>query len=190
MAPSRPRVAIQYCTQCRWLLLAKLSFVVIVGVTTVPFTLAQSAAKATPKFEVASIKPCKDGSTPGGRGGGGSFSPGSMDIQCQTIEGYIGVAYIMFADGTAANFFSSVPIEGGPAWIHSERYSINAKSDGRATPEMMQGPMLQQLLEDRLKLRIHRETKEIPVFVLTVANGGSSLSSLRKEAVRLVLLSI
>jgi uncharacterized protein (TIGR03435 family) len=86
----------------------------------------------------------------------------------------------MFADGTVANFFSSVPIEGGPAWIHSERYSINAKSESKATPEMMQGPVLQALLEDRFKLKIHRETREIPVYVLAVAKGGLKLQQFKE----------
>jgi len=86
----------------------------------------------------------------------------------------------MFADGTAANFFSSVPIDGGTAWIHSERHSINAKAESKATPEMMQGPMLQALLEDRLKLKIHRETREIPVYALAVAKGGLKLEQFKE----------
>jgi len=37
---------------------------------------------------------------------------------------------------------------------------------------MMDGPMLQALLEDRFRLKIHRETREVPVYELTVAKGG------------------
>jgi uncharacterized protein (TIGR03435 family) len=40
---------------------------------------------------------------------------------------------------------------------------------------MMNGPMLQALLEDRFKLKIHRESKEIPVYALVVARGGPRL---------------
>jgi uncharacterized protein (TIGR03435 family) len=32
--------------------------------------------------------------------------------------------------------------------------------------------MLQTLLEERFQLKVHRETKELPVFVLTVARSG------------------
>ena len=39
----------------------------------------------------------------------------------------------------------------------------------------MQGPMLQALLEDRFKLKTHQETREVPVYALTVAKGGSKL---------------
>jgi uncharacterized protein (TIGR03435 family) len=37
---------------------------------------------------------------------------------------------------------------------------------------MMLGPMMQRLLEDRFHLKIHRETREGPVYFLTVARGG------------------
>jgi bla regulator protein BlaR1 len=67
------------------------------------------------------------------------------------------------------------PIKGTPAWINFDRYTIDAKADGPASPEMMRGPMMQSLLEDRFKLKIHRETREVPVYELTVAKGGPKL---------------
>jgi uncharacterized protein (TIGR03435 family) len=39
----------------------------------------------------------------------------------------------------------------------------------------MHGPMLQALLEDRFKLRVHRETRDVPVYALTIAKGGLKL---------------
>jgi uncharacterized protein (TIGR03435 family) len=45
---------------------------------------------------------------------------------------------------------------------------------------MMRGPMLQALLEDRFKLRVRRETKEIQVYELTVAPGGPKLQRYRE----------
>jgi uncharacterized protein (TIGR03435 family) len=68
-----------------------------------------------------------------------------------------------------------VPIKGGPDWIHSEVYEITAKAEGLLGVEMMQGPMLQALLEDRFQLKIHRETNGGPVYALTLAAGGSKL---------------
>lgn len=44
----------------------------------------------------------------------------------------------------------------------------------------MRGPMLQRLLEDRFKVKIHREIKETPVYDLTVAKGGPKLHPLRE----------
>jgi uncharacterized protein (TIGR03435 family) len=58
----------------------------------------------------------------------------------------------------------------GPDWISSDRFDISATlSPGTATqiPEMMQ-----RLLEDRFQIKIHREKKDFPVYVLEVAKGG------------------
>lgn len=68
-------------------------------------------------------------------------------------------------------------IKGSPAWIASEHYTIDAKADGPATQEIMRGPMLQALLEDRFKLKVHREAREMQVYELTVAPGGPRLQS-------------
>jgi uncharacterized protein (TIGR03435 family) len=40
---------------------------------------------------------------------------------------------------------------------------------------MIQGPMLQEILEDRFKLKLHFETKEVPVYALTVGKSGPKL---------------
>jgi len=50
----------------------------------------------------------------------------------------------------------------------------------------MNGPMLQALLEDRFKLRIHRETRQLPVYELTVARGGSRLTQFREGSCTVV----
>ena len=41
----------------------------------------------------------------------------------------------------------------------------------------MAGPMLQALLEERFKLKIHRETKKVPAYAMVVAKGGPKLQS-------------
>ena len=67
------------------------------------------------------------------------------------------------------------PIAGSPDWLQSVRFTIDAKADRPAAREMMLGPMLQALLEEQFRLKIHRETREIPVYALTVAPGGPRL---------------
>jgi len=62
-------------------------------------------------------------------------------------------------------------IIGGPSWIESERYDIDARAADGAAPSPMQ-PMLQALLEDRFKLKVHKETRELPVYELLVAKSG------------------
>jgi len=135
-----------------------------------------ASAQSPPKFEVASIKPCKADIDPNGRGGGGreSLSPDRLKLDCQTVKGLIQMAYVLFADGRVhPRVF--VPIEAGPGWIASERYTIDAKTEGAPNHATMHGPMLQALLEDRFHLKVHRETREIPVYLLTVAKGGLKL---------------
>ena len=68
-------------------------------------------------------------------------------------------------------------ITGGPGWIASDRYDINAKAEGlpdRVTPEQMR-PLLRNLVEDRFKLKAHTENKEMPIYALVVAKGGPKL---------------
>jgi uncharacterized protein (TIGR03435 family) len=132
------------------------------------------------KFEVATIRLCD--SDAGGRSGGGKSTPGRLVLNCQTLgdadrsfPGLIAQAYGLFAGGHRNPPWAIVPVEGGPAWLKSDRYEIVAKAAGDASPDMMNGPMLQSLLEDRFKLRLHRETREIPVYALTVAKGGAKL---------------
>lgn len=80
-------------------------------------------------------------------------------------------AYVYNRDGRF-NVLQPLPeIQGAPDWI-DDRYAITAKAEGGASDGMMNGPMLKALLEERFKLKIHRETKEVPVYELTVARGG------------------
>jgi uncharacterized protein (TIGR03435 family) len=59
---------------------------------------------------------------------------------------------------------------GGPAWLESDGYDIEAKAEGEASNAQML-LMLQSLLADRFKLAVHRETKELPTYNLSGAKG-------------------
>ena len=160
---------------------ATLAALIVAGIISAPSTPAQSAAAALPKFEVVSVKPstgCGDGGgAKGGRGGGagGSSSPERLDLRCRTVMDLIQMAYVQYPDGKRKPPGRQVPISGGPAWINSARYDIEAKPEAPQSPEMMHGPMLQALLEDRFQVKIHHETRGVPVYALTVAKGGSKL---------------
>jgi len=132
-------------------------------------------AWSQPRFEVAAIRACKN-YVPQGRSGAGReiVSPGGIDLQCEPVRGLIQTAYVLFANGRM-NPFTFVPIEGGPSWINSERYTIAAKADGSPSQAAMHGPMLQALLEDRFNAKVHRETRQIPVYFLTVDKRGLKL---------------
>jgi len=140
-----------------------------------------TTASASSKFDVVSIKPCKPAEVePGVRGGkpGESLSPNRMHLDCAPLVGPNGLirqAYVAFSNGQVNRFWEKVEIAGAPAWTTSERYTIDATSSGAPGLPTMRGPMLQKVLEDRFRLQIHRETKPIPVYELTVAKGGPKL---------------
>jgi len=71
-------------------------------------------------------------------------------------------------------------LSGDPPWANSEHYDIQAKADGNPSAREMEGPMLQVLLEDRFKLTIHRETRQLPVYELAIGKVGAKLQ-LSKE---------
>ena len=132
-----------------------------------PDSHAQSAA-VRPAFEVASIKP---GVNCGAGRVGPPPSPGRLNMQCATLRDLIRVAYDTFANGPTPKA-RRIPILGGPSWLDSERFDIEASASGGASLVQMAGPMLQVLLEDRLNLTLHRETREMPVYLLTIAKTG------------------
>jgi bla regulator protein BlaR1 len=146
-----------------------------IGMMKAPPVQAQSATTATePKFEVASIKPCKSGDP-----NGGGISPGRLSSGCGLLVdaesmGPIQRAYVRFAGGHA-NPVRVLTIEGGPEWIRSEMFRIDARAEGNPNMEMMSGPMMQALLENRFKLKIHRETRQGPVYELTLGKNVSKL---------------
>jgi uncharacterized protein (TIGR03435 family) len=65
-------------------------------------------------------------------------------------------------------------VVGGPAWINSEGYDIQVKPKQTTDPKQI-WLMWQTLLADRFKLKLHRETRELPIYDLTVAKGGPKL---------------
>jgi uncharacterized protein (TIGR03435 family) len=67
-------------------------------------------------------------------------------------------------------------VVGGPAWINSDGYNIEAKPETNTDQKQM-WLMLQTLLADRFKLGLHRETRELPVFALTATKGGPKLAA-------------
>lgn len=124
---------------------------------TVPI-VAQQTSISPPRFEVASVrlsKGCQDGDEEKVRA-----NPGGLTMHCQIVMVLIQRAYILFPSGHLSSNFRSVAVGGGPSWLSSERYDISARTPANASPGMITGPMMQQLLEERFKLKIHRETNE------------------------------
>jgi uncharacterized protein (TIGR03435 family) len=73
---------------------------------------------------------------------------------------------------------ASYQISGGPAWLATDRFDINAKASGdRTLTADQKREMLRALLEDRFHLKVHRKVKEQSVYSLVVAKGGPKLKT-------------
>jgi bla regulator protein BlaR1 len=152
-------------------------------------TLVQAQSKSAPNpkqrpsFEVASVKPCTgdEGVSEGGGGrgesGGGSpaSSPGRLRTACMPVRFLIETAYVHFANARL-DWNPDLRLVGGPDWINSASYQINAIAADNTSQSMMRGPMLQKLLEDRFQLSIHREARKVPVYELVAAKQGFKLT--------------
>jgi uncharacterized protein (TIGR03435 family) len=123
-------------------------------------------------FEAASIKP----SAPGTRGPMLQMNPGGrIRTIGMTPRFLIEVAYDV----------KDTQIEGGPSWISSDRYDIEAKPEDSVAAAMDKlppdqrkenlGEMMQSLLRDRFKLVLSHESKELPVYILVAAKNGPKL---------------
>lgn len=74
----------------------------------------------------------------------------------------------------------SFQISGGPSWIKSEQFDIQATAGAAASEDQMK-LMAQALLAHRFQLKLHRETKEIPVYVLAIAKNGPKLQAAKDD---------
>jgi len=123
------------------------------------------AQGARPAYEVASVKVNNSGS--GNTSSNGS--KGQVVMTNQPMQRLLERA------------FGVKPMQvSGPGWIQDERYDIVAKYP-EETKNEDRVLMLRTLLEDRFKLAVHRETKEIQGFALVVAKSGFKLKPAKAE---------
>ncbi len=162
----------------------------LVGLLVAAVLIAFSLATATPnraqsqpqnttapsppyEYEAATIKPSK-GFGPGSRIGMWA-APDGFSAWFITPQQMISIAYGV----------ERFQISGGPSWLPSERFDIEAKMDAATSDALKklsqdqrvlaQQQMLQALLADRFQLKVHRETKELTMYTLVIAKGGPKL---------------
>ena len=144
---------------------AALAIPLTIGVGNPPAIRAQSPAAPSPQFDVASIKPNNSGANPSSV----RVAPGGrLTAFNASLRSFITQAYQI----------PDFELSGGPAWMNSDRYDIEARGPATATPEQIM-QMLQALLADRFQLKIHRETRELPVYALLIGKNGSKLEPSR-----------
>ena len=112
------------------------------------------------QFEVASIKPNNEPtrSMHVQLPSGGKFAAKNV-----TLKTLISFAY------EAQGFFD---IEGGPAWLDSAKYDLEAKAGRTDLTTAQYWLMLQALLADRFQLRVHTSSKETPGYQMLAAKSG------------------
>ena len=136
-----------------------------------PLVTAPVAA-APPTFEAATVKINKSGSS-GSHTDFGHGRYSATNIALKNLMHY------------SAYGVPEPRILGGPKWLDSERFDIEAKVDSSVVDQMrtlspeqsklQRQAMFQQLLPDRFKLSVHWETRELPVYALVVAKNGPKL---------------
>jgi uncharacterized protein (TIGR03435 family) len=118
------------------------------------------AADAPTVFELATIKP----SAPAAQGRGITMRGPREVLTINTPLGYL----IEFAYNVNAR-----QVIGGPSWMASDRYDVVGRPQAEGVPNERQlRGMIRTLLEDRFKLTIHREKRELPAYALVVGSGA------------------
>jgi len=141
--------------------------------------LGAALAQSPPAFDVASVKPCDPDQQ--SRLGIGLFTypGGRIRATNYTLRMLIHDAYDV----------EMYQVIGGPAWLDSERWIVEAKppestASSKWTPASPKSPpnpemrlMLRTLLADRFGLRLRREARTEPVYALVAAKGGPKLKA-------------
>jgi uncharacterized protein (TIGR03435 family) len=122
-----------------------------------------SPAQPPLQFEVASIKLNNSGTTtmkfPAPAEG--RFKAANFPLK----------ALISFAYGVLGP-----QIFGAPEWTKTERFDVEARAAGTNLTRAQYQQMLRSLLEERFRLTAHRETRDLPVYELSITKTGSRLT--------------
>ena len=129
---------------------------------TAALSLAQT--RVVPQtFDVVSIKP---------------NVTGSVVHRATTLPGGVFTATNVSLESLMSRAFGVVEaqIEGGPRWIGSDEYDVEARANTSAEMSSEEvRPALQAMLADRFGLKVHRESRQGQIYSLTIAKGGPKM---------------
>jgi bla regulator protein blaR1 len=133
----------------------------LLGILTAHPAFLQTADR--PSFDAASIKP--------------NTGPANGTGTVRILRGGRLRAENAMLRAVIQNAYDVKPFEivGGPAWIDSARYDIEASAAGETSDQEVRR-MMQRMLEERFQLRSHREAREVPVYTMNSAKGGLRLA--------------
>ena len=155
------------------------------------------ASGPLPSFEVATVKrlqprpsppsPPADGAPDRRPAGPAKVAPGKGGAQTtDRVHAITSVRELIAFAYNVPFGFEGVRVAGGPDWLGSEQYEIQAKIEDSQFAAMQKMTPVQQreqvdlmeqaLLADRFKLKVHFETREMPGYALTIAKGGPKLT--------------
>jgi uncharacterized protein (TIGR03435 family) len=155
---------------------AKVALIIAAAaVAVIPLLSQTPETKKKPSFDVTSVKPTPP-SQFGFRGGG---PRGNRFTMTGTLRMMLQFAYrpLNSQPGVPAPPLMNSQIIGGPGWMDSDLYDIQATAEtntGTIPQDQMQ-LMLQSLLEDRFQLKAHLETRELPIYNLVVGKDGPKI---------------
>jgi uncharacterized protein (TIGR03435 family) len=126
------------------------------------------------QFEVASVRENRSGGQatsnfPLDRGNVYSPTGGVFLATNQSL-----VTLLIFAYKININEFRGGLIRRLPGWATTDKFDINARAESRKPTKEDMRLMLQSLLEDRFKLKVHRERQQMPVFGLYLTRPGKT----------------
>ena len=130
--------------------------------------LAAAAVQAQPdtraRFEAVSVKPSTG---PEPQVIYRPYPPGKVNLTHSRLKNIITEAY------GVQRFL----VFGGPGWLDTDPYDIVGELPAAVPPPPISKSYeaLQVLLEDRFKLRVHWESRVMPLYYLTIAKGGTKL---------------
>jgi len=124
---------------------------------------SQSASAVAATFELAAIKPSK----PDAQGNTFRVSGHRFETANTSLSDLISFAYGLHA----------TQITGAPGWVQTDKYDLTVQSDAEGqSSEILWRGMLQKYLVQCFKLRFHRDTQELPLYVLTSGRAGPKLT--------------
>lgn len=164
-----------------------------------------------PSFEVVSIKPMKMMGAPlpppgvgGGSVGGeqiisqvqirGPMPTGAPKVASDRMHLVMPARMLIAQAYNLSALSAKSQMEGGPEWVDTNRYEIEAKIEESMNAAMQKMPaaerqqqvqlMEQSLLAERFKLKVHFETRELPEYALVVAKGGAKMKAAAEGEMR------
>ena len=134
------------------------------GIAIIFLALAAFGQRSAASFEVPSVKKAESGGPPGDIPRNMDTSPGHFAMRNVPMRYMLEWAYSLHDYELA-----------GPDWIRGEeRYDIFAHASGPATDDEMR-LMLQALLLERFQMKVHRETREMPAYLLLPGKGTAKV---------------